>query len=194
MPSITIPSPRSMARLADTVRRGAGRNRPLPPQPSSLGRGPGNWFYGELLADVAAPGNGWTGATKGYAKIMVPDPDSTDDPVHFKEFGTGPITDASNADPIVITSAGHGLRPGRPVYVKSVTGNTAANGFHQVGAVTSNTFELVGAAGSGAYAAGGTWYIALPFVNRDPSLSGTAGAMCKLEYGFGEWSITWASC
>ncbi len=70
---------------------------------------------------------------------------------------SGSITNATNATPIVVTSAGHGLSNGDIIYIVSVGGNTAANGIWQVANVAADTFELVGSAGSGAYTSGGTW-------------------------------------
>ena len=69
-----------------------------------------------------------------------------------------PITSATNAEPIVITSNGHGLADGDRVWVRGVGGNTAANGTHTVIRKTDDTFSLEGTKGNGAYAAGtGTW-------------------------------------
>ena len=70
---------------------------------------------------------------------------------------SNPITDASNASPIVITSANHGLFTGDFVVIDGVTGNTAANGFYRVTVTGANTFSLNTSAGSGAYVSGGTW-------------------------------------
>ena len=68
-----------------------------------------------------------------------------------------PITNATNATPIVITIADTtGLLTGDTVYIAGVEGNTAANGFWEVGTVTGTTVELVGSAGNGAYTTGGS--------------------------------------
>lgn len=74
------------------------------------------------------------------------------------------VSGATNANPIVITTlTPHGLHNGDYVYVSGVGGNTAANGFRRVNAVTGErTFSLVSAtstdtiAGNGAYTSGGT--------------------------------------
>lgn len=71
---------------------------------------------------------------------------------------TAAITGATNAIPIVITSNGHGLSNNDVVGIINVGGNTAANGIWSVQNVLTNTFELEGSTGSGAYTAGGTWY------------------------------------
>jgi len=68
-----------------------------------------------------------------------------------------PITDATNASPIVLTMAvTTGVVAGDTVYVAGVEGNTAANGFWQAGTVTGTTVELVGSTGNGAYTSGGS--------------------------------------
>lgn len=72
---------------------------------------------------------------------------------------SGSVTGATNASPIVITSAGHGLATGMRVTVANVGGNTAANGTFQVTKVTDNTFSLDGSTGNGAYTSGGTWNV-----------------------------------
>lgn len=71
----------------------------------------------------------------------------------------GTITGATNASPIVITSASHGLQNGQRVTVSGVGGNTAANGTFKVANVTTDTFELSGSTGNGAYTSGGTWHL-----------------------------------
>lgn len=71
--------------------------------------------------------------------------------------GGGDITAASNATPIVITSATHGLANGDTVVVSGVGGNTAANGTFVVANQAANTFELTGSVGNGAYTSGGIW-------------------------------------
>lgn len=70
----------------------------------------------------------------------------------------GTITDATNATPIVITSASHGLTTGTRVTVASVGGNTAANGDFTVTSTGTNTFSLDSSVGNGAYTSGGTWH------------------------------------
>ena len=75
----------------------------------------------------------------------------------FDLAGGNGITGASNTSPIEITSAGHGLSTGHYVVVGNVVGNTAANGFFQITVTGSNTFELNGSVGNGAYTSGGTW-------------------------------------
>jgi hypothetical protein len=73
------------------------------------------------------------------------------------QLNSGNVTAATNATPIVITSADHGLTTGAYVTVAGVTGNTAANGTFTVTRVNDDTFELDGSTGNGAYVSGGTW-------------------------------------
>jgi hypothetical protein len=65
------------------------------------------------------------------------------------------ITGASNATPIVITSAGHGFTAEDLVTVQGVGGATAANGVWIVANPMDDTFELLGSVGNGAYTSGG---------------------------------------
>lgn len=67
------------------------------------------------------------------------------------------VTGATNASPIVITTAAaHGLSSNNYVEVAGVTGNTTANGIHQITVLTTTTFSLDFSAGNGAYVSGGT--------------------------------------
>jgi len=70
---------------------------------------------------------------------------------------TGTITGATNANPIVITSANHGLFTGSIITVSGVVGNTAANGVSQITKIDANSFSLNGKTGNGAYVSGGSW-------------------------------------
>jgi hypothetical protein len=65
------------------------------------------------------------------------------------------ITGATNASPIVITSAGHGFATGDFVAITGVTGNTAANGLWQITLSDANSFSLNGSTGNAAYVSGG---------------------------------------
>lgn len=67
------------------------------------------------------------------------------------------VTGATNASPIVITtSAAHGYSSNNYVEIAGVTGNTAANGLHQITVLTTTTFSLDFSTGNGAYVSGGT--------------------------------------
>jgi hypothetical protein len=70
-------------------------------------------------------------------------------------FGTvgAAITGATNASPIVITSASHGLTTSDKVRVTGQLGNTAANGTWTVTVLTTSTFSLNGSVGNGDWTA-----------------------------------------
>jgi hypothetical protein len=72
---------------------------------------------------------------------------------------SGSITNATNASPIVVTSAGHGLTSGTRVTITGVGGNPGANGTFVITAVSADTFSLNGSSGGGAYTSGGTWNV-----------------------------------
>jgi hypothetical protein len=72
---------------------------------------------------------------------------------------TGNITGATNANPIVITSAAHGLSTGMRVNITGVLGNTAANGTFTITKLTADTFS-VPTTGNGAYTSGGQFRVA----------------------------------
>ncbi len=65
------------------------------------------------------------------------------------------ITGATNAAPIQITSANHGLANGDRVAIADVTGNTAANGNFTVTVSSPSAFTLNGSAGNGDWTGGG---------------------------------------
>ncbi len=73
-----------------------------------------------------------------------------------------PVTGATNASPIVITSNSHGLSNGAAVWCQNIGGNLAANGYFSISGVTTNTFQLTylyfggNAAGNGTYSGGGS--------------------------------------
>jgi hypothetical protein len=93
----------------------------------------------------------------------------------------GAITGATNASPIVITSANHKLSTGTRVTIAGVGGNTAANGDFQVTAIDANTFSLNGSTGNGAYTSGGTWHTTgLYDINYTPT--GTNGFAAGQNY------------
>ncbi len=72
-----------------------------------------------------------------------------------------PVVNASNASPIVITSArAHGLRNGDHVRISGVWGNTNANGLFAIQTIPGsiNTFQLRSSHGNGSYLYGGEWF------------------------------------
>ena len=86
------------------------------------------------------------------------------------------ITNATNANPVVITSVGHGLTTGQQIFIDGVEGNLAANGAHTVTVVDANTFSI-DAIGSGAYTQFGNWYLGVPSAVGVslPFVSGSSG-------------------
>ena len=79
------------------------------------------------------------------------------------------ITGATQADPVVITAASHGMSNGDRVTIESVGGMTEVNGnTYVVAGVTTNTFQLSGVDGSAftAYTSGG---VAIIDANGRPS-------------------------
>lgn len=72
---------------------------------------------------------------------------------------TGTVTDATNATPIVVTSASHGLTSGMRVTISGVAGNEAANGDFTITVISSSTFSLNGSTGDGSYTSGGVWRV-----------------------------------
>jgi len=71
------------------------------------------------------------------------------------------ITGATNASPIVITSASHGASNGDIIVVRGIVGNTSANGTWKAASVATNTITLttvndgLNSTGNGAYSSGG---------------------------------------
>lgn len=77
------------------------------------------------------------------------------------------ITAATNATPIVVTSAGHGLSNGDQVDIAYLATNTAGNGTFIIANKTADTFELVGSVGNGATGTGMGSARATPLVMQD---------------------------
>lgn len=75
---------------------------------------------------------------------------------------SGNVTNATNASPIVITTAAaHGLSTGDYVVIQGVGGNGASTGTHQITVTSPTAFSLDGSTGDGAYTSGGIWAKAL---------------------------------
>lgn len=66
------------------------------------------------------------------------------------------VSNATNASPIVLTTAAHTFVDGDYVHVTGITGNTAANGDFIVTIPDNTHITLVGSTGNGGYGAGGT--------------------------------------
>lgn len=97
------------------------------------------------------------------------------------------ITGATNASPIVITSATHGLADGDPVTIASVGGNTNANGnfYAKVTGYSTTTFALYSdkalttpVAGNANFTSGGTVAKPLRFKNM-ARVNGGGGYLVK---------------
>lgn len=108
-------------------------------------------------------------------------------PLHTDGTTAKTITGATNASPIVITSATHGYSTGDIVTVAGVGGNTAANGIFAVTNTGTNTFSLDGSTGNGAYTSGG---LATKF--NVIVLQATFGA-ASANWAWNEWGIFNAS-
>jgi len=67
------------------------------------------------------------------------------------------IDSSTNASPIVVTDASHGLATGDYVTIISHAVNTAANGTWKVTRVSANEFSLDDSTGNGIGAGTGTW-------------------------------------
>lgn len=79
--------------------------------------------------------------------------------VYAKQDDQQLITALTNATPIVLTSVAHGLVNGDKVLVRFAEGNTAANRkVWTVANKTTDTFELSGSVGNGAWTAEGEWW------------------------------------
>ncbi|HET9433067.1 MAG TPA: ubiquitin-activating E1 FCCH domain-containing protein [Chitinophagaceae bacterium] len=77
---------------------------------------------------------------------------------------TGEITDATQANPAVITSEAHGLRTAAQLFIKDVLGMVELNNRnYTITVVTDDTFSLNGVDSTGytAYSAGGIWELIL---------------------------------
>lgn len=82
--------------------------------------------------------------------------------VDWNAPSTGVITAATNATPISITSAGHGLSDDMLVTITGATGNTAANGTWRIDVIDVNTFTLknldnTNSSGNGVFSGTANW-------------------------------------
>lgn len=75
----------------------------------------------------------------------------------FTTRGEVTISAATNANPIVCTSAGHGYKENTVVYLTGATGNTNVNGIRRIVNVDADTFELVDATTGSNIAGNGTF-------------------------------------
>ena len=97
------------------------------------------------------------------------------------QAGAKAITDATNAAPIVVTTAAaHGLTTGDNLTIANVEGNTAANGTWFVTVTAATTFELDGGEGNATYtAATGDWWTNVSFVTGTQKSSATYTAVVQ---------------
>lgn len=85
------------------------------------------------------------------------------------------ITGATNANPISITSTGHGFSTGDLVVIAGVLGNTNANGEYAITVVNANTFTLTGRSGNSSYTANTGAVYALAKSSNDTVIPSGAG-------------------
>ena len=77
------------------------------------------------------------------------------------------ITNATNASPIIVTSASHGLSTGDVITIEGVVGNTNANAEWVITKIDANSFSLDDSTGNAGYTSGGTFTGSLPqFLER----------------------------
>lgn len=101
------------------------------------------------------------------------------------------VTDATNANPIVITtSAAHGLQDGARVTITGVTGNTNANTSAIINVTAATTFELTGVAGNGAYAGGGTGNVSGFYVHSLACTEGNNFVSGNMYLVLSTWAIS----
>ncbi|MGB0739537.1 MAG: hypothetical protein ACPGXX_05645, partial [Planctomycetaceae bacterium] len=103
--------------------------------------GGGSWY----VPDFRGGGSGQNDA-RGFAQIDL-------------QIDSGPqaVTDATNDDHIIITSAAHGLQTGDRIRITGVQGNAAANGTFAVTVLSADQFLLRDVPGSGDYTIGGSF-------------------------------------
>lgn len=103
------------------------------------------------------------GLKKAFERTAVTDANLVFTLVERKEDGEQIITGMSNATPIVVTSAAHGLSNGDKVLIRFAEGNTAANrGVWTVANKTTDTFELATSTGNGSWIRNGEWWLVVP--------------------------------
>lgn len=107
------------------------------------------------------------------------------------QLDTGAIDDATNANPIEITTdAAHGLETGNIVKITNVVGNTAANGTFQITKTAADTFTLDGSTGNGAYVSGGAWHVAGLYLLSLDLLSGSGYDIGKTYQVIITWMVS----
>lgn len=121
---------------------------------------------------IAVSGGGTGYPTNSY-DLGIPQP--TTAPVVSLQDKTGSITNATNADPVVITSADHELETGNLVEITGVNGMTQLNGnTYFVVRIDDDKFALrtedgqsdIDGTGFGTYTSGGTWDEEYPSISE----------------------------
>lgn len=77
--------------------------------------------------------------------------------VYSAQSTTGTITGVTNATPVAVTSAGHGLTTGTVVKIDGVGGASGVNNTWAITVTGPNTFTLDDSTSAGVYTGGGTW-------------------------------------
>ena len=79
--------------------------------------------------------------------------------IHVFPLGQGtPIADVAYGEPIVITSADHGLSTGDLVHIRNVPGIEGGKYNFSITKLDEDRFELNESKGSGTYSSGGSWF------------------------------------
>lgn len=103
---------------------------------------------------------------------------------------TGSVTGATNANPIVITSAAHGLQTGARVKVQNVGGNTNANTTATITRVDADNFSLDGVSGNSNYTSGGDWLVAGYYYHSIVCSAGNGFEAGKTYFIYSTWAIS----
>ncbi len=94
---------------------------------------------------------------------------------------SGTVTAATNASPIVITSAAHGLLTGASVKIEGVGGNTSANNTWIITVIDANSFSLDDSHGTASYNGGGTWTSGVGTISYSSLQAGTDPKVYKRQ-------------
>lgn len=106
------------------------------------------------------------------------------------QLPTQTITSSTNATPIVITKAAHGLASNEFVIVYGHTTNTNANGTWKITVIDANTFSLNGSTGNGVGGASGNFR---PCTNYVVQLTSAVTAEIASYKNRGEGAAAWTA-
>jgi hypothetical protein len=120
-------------------------------------------YFAETASSLLAEQTPPLGLTSPITDVLVSLNNTTGIQTAYVANANGPvsgcvqlaITAATNATPIQITVAGHGLSTGAYAIVAGVGGNTNANGSWVITVVDANNFTLNTSSGNAAYTSGG---------------------------------------